>query len=80
MPDVKFDIQLSTDSVNSRVLCNGEDISRYVHSVTVKQVAKQRPIITIEVRVGAVIAEYSDAKVSVRLRPEPETRDAQVET
>jgi len=47
-----FNIQLASNSADSRVTLNGEDISSAIRAVTVSQIAGQLPIVTLELSPG----------------------------
>ena len=55
MKHPKFDIQLSTDSVHSRVMCNDIDVSGAIRSVKIEQTAGQMPIVTLELGAISVV-------------------------
>jgi hypothetical protein len=56
-----FDIQLATLTRDSRILVNGEDVSRCIKSVKVEQIAGQPAIVTLELIAGTHISLKADA-------------------
>jgi len=48
MPNPKFDIQIATNSTDTKVFCNGEDISSLIRAIKVEQIPMHRPIVTLE--------------------------------
>lgn len=72
MTNPKFDIQLATNSRESRVLCNGEDISDAIHAITVVQRAGSVPIVTLEIAVTPRGASFRiQAEAMIKLQDAP---------
>lgn len=43
-----FDIRIATDSLNTQIICNGEDISSAIQQVQIIQKAGSVPIVTLQ--------------------------------
>jgi len=75
MANPTFDILLSTDSVNSRVLCNGEDITHCVQAVSVTQDAGMLPVVTLRLTPGrnsASVRAQCEAILKIAARDTPD--------
>lgn len=58
MPNPTFDIQIATNSAESRVTCNGEDISGAIRAVQITQVAGSLPIVRLQLSGGSRGASF----------------------
>lgn len=72
-----FEILLKENSRDSRVYCNGEDISSHVSRVTVVQDAMNPPIVTITAAAGSAIVKIEGAMEPIIL--DHRLRDDQID-
>jgi hypothetical protein len=80
MPNPTFDIQLSTNTFNSRIMCNEVDISDAIHAIRITQVAGEMPVIELELikgSRGASLRAQCEAQGFIVEKIEKSTIDAQ---
>lgn len=73
-----FEIQIDTNSLNSRVICDGHNLSEAIHAIQITQIAGRVPIIRLEIVPSATLRLSAEALVTLselaetREKPDPE--------
>jgi hypothetical protein len=73
MPNSTFDIQISTNSRDSRIKLNGEDITSLVNYIKIEQRPNHPPLVTLGfVQTQQGLVAQAQAEGLIRLQNEPQ--------